>query len=47
MNYLTMRLVVVGFVKLFIYFVDGRVGDLKQASRVFSVDPDAICYENN
>ena len=38
MNYLTMRSVVVGVVKLFIYFVDGRVADLKQTSRVFSVD---------
>ena len=30
MHYLTRMLVIVGVVKLFIYFVDGRVGDLKQ-----------------
>ena len=42
MNYLIMRLVIVGFINLFIYFVDGHVGDSKQSGIVFSVDLDAL-----
>ena len=41
MNYLIMRLVGLGFVNLFIYFVDGRVGDLKPPDIIFFVDLDA------
>ena len=35
MNYLIMMLVIVGFINLFIYFVNGHVGDSKQPDRVF------------
>ena len=36
-----MVLVIVGVVNLFIYFVDGRIGDLEQPNIIFFVDRDA------